>query len=430
MPRETAPRAGGLVRPADTLQRLSPGDAWAFADSNVLQAIARNERARFGPRGALLRAIVGALSKVGLGSVIVGVIGFGRLIGLMRRQGGPEVLAAYPRDFFVGFGAGSEEPLYAAFAGGNEEAVARLDQGKPSSFGTWHRVRFLRASRVLFARSANASNAIRRVPTEFAAWRVDLLTSAAIRVGQYAFMRAWFEELREKCCSPREVAFLAADTPAFAAVDVGLPTRYLQHGLVRHSLVLPRFERVTALTPDEAVHFRRRLPAASVETQSSGPFILPSTTEREVLVASVYAPPEEMQRVESFLLCASRQGWTVRVRPHPREDRAYWREASAKVRILLEDQDSSMRAALARLRPRLVVSWYSTALADALSSGVLPVTVCAADDPNVQDMVYPLFARCLRWPEDERAIAEAMNDDVAYRREVARLRQGWDTVPS
>jgi hypothetical protein len=414
------------------LQKLPAHSRWALADSAVLQAAARGNAARFGKRGSKLRSLIGVSEVCGLTRALLFFVGLRTLVGLLLKQNVVRTPASNPCPpfLFVGFGAGAEEPLFLSYAKEHPNLTGSVDQLRPDSFAYWHRVGLGDAIRELSAAVGSAMAAAAKLPTGAAKCRLDFLTSTGIRVAHYAFTRAWFEKLRAKSPDLREVAFLSPDTPAFSAVDARIPTRYIQHGLIRHSLVLPSVDRIDALTPDEARHFRRRVPSAKVELQAVSPRIEVRSASRDVLVASIYAPLPEIRRCETFLEWALSQGWTLRLRPHPREDRAYWREAVRKFRVSLEDQDASMHAALARLRPRMVVSWYSTALADALAAGLIPVTVCTLDDPNVQDMVYPLFSRCLRWPDEQVTIASVMHDDDAYRRELARLRQGWDTAQS
>lgn len=436
---DTGPPSGN---PARLLQDLRPDHQWVVADSNVLAAMARGDLPIFGNRGRRLRRLVGVTSALGVTIPLLFVVGIRGLLALLAAQRGGEArfrhaargadtaVSQYPSCFFVGFGAGSEDRLLARYLDEHPDGVGQTSQIEPSTFGKWHSVRFVQAARMLVVALRSTRAATSNLPHGFEKWRLDFLTSAGIRIAHYAFLRAWFEELFRRCADLREVAFLAADTPAFAAVDAGLPTRHIQHGMVRHSLVLPRFKWVDALTGDEAAHFRRRLPSAAVALQPSiGQAIAQGAMSRGVLIASVYADPAEMRRVSSFVDWATSNGIKVWVRPHPREDRSFWSNEEVRPRVAIEDSDASFNEALARLRPRLVVSWFSTALAEALAVGIIPVSVSARDDPNVRDMVYPLFQRCLHWPDDAATITRVLEDDAAYRAEIGRLRLGWEGLP-
>ena len=76
---------------------------------------------------------------------------------------------------------------------------------------------------------------------------------------------------------------------------------------------------------------------------------------------------------------------------------------------------------VARIRPRLVVSWYSTVLAEALQSGIVPVTVCTPEESNAGDVVYRLFDRALCWPREVQRLEAVLNDDNTYKDTIAAL---------
>jgi hypothetical protein len=142
----------------------------------------------------------------------------------------------------------------------------------------------------------------------------------------------------------------------------------------------------------------------------------------EIMVASVYERSQEMARILPFLDWAQGNAWNVRVRPHPREDRSFWSREVDDSLAQLDDRDASFHDALRRLRPRIVVSWYSTALAEALNCGIMPVTISDESTPAIADMVYPLLDRALRWPRDLERIVQVMRSDAAYDATLQELR--------
>jgi len=314
-----------------------------------------------------------------------------------------------------------EEKLFRHYEANTDPPVARVNQTDPASCGQYQRVRFVRILRAVGRSARQAEQALSRLPPALAPSRDQFLTYAAMRLGDYSFMRAWFESLSARAPRVMEACFVAADSAAFAAIDAGVRARYMQHGFIRHSLVFPRFAQVDALTTDEGEHFRRRLPGASVD-QVEYPEIGPEGLTSKVLVASVYEDTTELQKIHSFLSWARQRAWDVAVRPHPREDRAFWNTQADGGLFQVTDEDRTFHDALNRLRPRIVASWYSTAVADALNCGIIPVTVSDESTPAVSDMVYPLFKRALRWPQDRQRIAEIMSSDEAYRATLRSLR--------
>jgi hypothetical protein len=419
----------------DELHALPSQYHWALADSALLQAITRKEPVALGARGRLLSRLVKVSCRFGMVWALIVLAGISELIRLQRQQraatkAGDGGVGGYPARFFVGFGAGSEESLFIQYCKKSDIQTERLDQVNVSTFAALHHVSFLSGFRFLVRALVVAKKAINALPFCLSYWRTDFLTCVAMKAGYYAYMRAWFEMLKEEAgLSLAEVAFLAADTAAFAAVDAGLPVCYLQHGMIRHSLLLPAFSRVDALTTYEANHIRRRLPLAKVTVHSQSRRKLePSLMAREILVASIYGDIEYMSRIASFVLWANAFNVPLQVRPHPRERSTFWQNYAMVGQVTIEEGDADIFQAIDRLRPRLMVSWFSTALLDALECGIIPVTVCSDDDSYVSDMVYPLFRRCLRWPQDIEIIEQILNDDEYYVSILSRLTEGCGGV--
>lgn len=387
-----------------------------------------------GSAGKLLKTLVQIFYKlrfIYLLLFIVGTVQLIRLLILQRLKNGPteaKTLGASkskrPDIYFVGFGAGPEEALFAFYCAEKDEPVARVDQTKVASMGRWYRIGARQAFASLIHSLRITRHALAHLPHEYRPWEVDFLTFVGIRLGYYSYVRAWFAELKSSSPELAEVCFLAADTAAFSAVNVGIPTRYLQHGLIRHSLVFPAFDRVDALTHDELIHFRKRLPAADVQLRRPKMTGITPVKPPCILVASVYGQHEEMRRILPFLEFATNSGMAIHVRPHPCEDRNFWEAGDLPFNVQLDDSDSSFDDALERLRPTLVVSWFSTALVDALYRSVIPVSVSTRDDLNIKDMVYPLFKHSLHWPSDQHELEEIITCEASYTTTLSRLRVG------
>lgn len=420
--------------PGDRLQQLPNQYHWAVADSLLLQSIAAGQRVQRGAAGTRLTKLVKLFARVRLVYLLLFLVGASELTKLLIRQKHKSSLRAgyllatsgrqYPAFFFVGFGAGPEEQLFSNYCTERNSAVARIDQLKVESMGQWHGVGVMQGIASLVRSLGAVKQARASLLAEYRPWEGDFLTFAGMRLGYYSYVNAWFKQLKANAPHVVEVCFLAADTAAFAAVDAGLPTRYLQHGLNRHSLVLPGFNRVDALTHDEALHFQRRLPKADVRL--TRPKLPPISAQQPpcLLVASVYARQDEMRRILPFLEVAAQLGVAIHVRPHPREDLGFWQTVRLPFDVSMEDRDATFDDALDRLQPALVVSWFSTTLVDALYRGVIPISVSARDDPDIQDMVYPLFKHCLHWPGNQAELINIISKRASYESTLMRLKVG------
>lgn len=411
--------------PAEELQRLPVCLHWAVADWGLLLAISNTngKSVERGPRGKALHRLLRLARRFGQEGAIVFLVGLMEVLRLCWRQGRVKSGHAIQERIFVGFGAAAEEALFEQYQDESEDAVARLDQTGVGTLGAFHAIGWVQALKTLRMAHRQALEAIASIPEKLKPWRLDFLTHAGIRLGQYSYMRTWFADVRLLAPQLCEVCFLSADTPAFAAVDAGLPTRYCQHGLIRRSLVLPNFDVIDALTIDEREHFSNRIPTARVRIIKTLNSSTSAPAGPGILVASQHETAEEMARIAPLLDWMKSRGIPIVVRPHPREDRAFWHVHGSRWDCVIDDSDSSFTLAVKRLRPRFIVSWYSTALVDALEYGILPITVSHAGNPNIQDLVYRLLDRVLYWPRDAELLASLLNDDLPYSHALARLRK-------
>lgn len=415
---------------ADKLQKLPHQYHWVLADSALLLAITNNRPIVRGVQGHRLSALVKMGQYVGLIWPLLWVVSMVELISLLRWQRKAQneyrQYHDYPAHFFVGFGAGPEDHFFKQYFEKHDGKVGKLHQLKIESLAVWHVVGIISGLRSLLQALYTARLAVAALPVELISRRTDFLTYVGMRAGYYAYMRAWFETLKVNS-QLEDVAFISADTAAFAASDAGLPTCYLQHGMTRHSTILPAFARVEALTADEAAHIRRRLPESQITLcPSTKRAIEPTQMAKTILIASIYGDHAYISLIIPFISWANARKLPLRVRPHPCEKGTFWNGYEVNKIVTIEKNDVDFFETIYRLRPRLVVSWYSTAMEDALKCGVIPLSVCAEDDRHVADMVYPLFQRCLRWPQDEQIIERLLEDDEYYVKVLCRLREGWD----
>ena len=417
---------------AEKLQLLPSQCRWAVADSSILQSITFGIPVKRGLSGNRLKILVKLFTKLRLVYPLlfmVGALELAKLLIRQRRKSDSQVVGLKsnpekhpPLFYFVGFGAGPEESLFDYYCAEKKGNVLRIDQTKVESMGQIYCLGIFAALGSLFHSFCQVRHAMLSLPAEFEPWKEDFFTFIGSRIGYFSYSRAWFARLKLNAPDLAEVCFLSGDTAAFAAVNVQIPTRYLQHGLIRRSLVLPDFDHVDALTGYEVIHFRQRLPYANVH------LVRPYSTKivpRQppcMLVASAKFNYEEKCLIRPILEFASHNGMVIYVRPHPREDTNFWHTIDMPVKILMEESDLTFDAAIDRLQPTIVVSSFSTTLVNALNRGVIPVSVSACDDFNINDMVFPLSRHCLNWPEDFNELQTIIFDKTKYQSTLSRLR--------
>ena len=422
------------VCPVVTVFRdLPPQYYWVYANEALFRAISAGVPQKKGPRSRHLYFVIQLSKKLKIQWEVVLLVGLVAIVCILLRQ----VFYCRHKEsgrggycgsrFFVGFGAGAEGNLFSEYVDGNKsDHVERLNQRDLSTFFRIHRVKFSAGIGATVSSYKTAVRAVQEVPEVFKDYRDDIVLNVIKRIGYYSYLRTWFEFYTESDNSfLREVAFVSPDVAAFAAVDAGLPTCYLQHGMIRRSILFPSFDRIVALTVAEAAFMTQRVPKAVILCHPrSLPGHLPEQMNRTMLVASVYGLPELMPRIVPLLNWARERTVSVEVRLHPCEDGIFWRSNEVAEYAKVQTDDASFFPSMDRLRPRFLVSWFSTTMMDALECGVIPVSVCADDDIHVADMVYPLFQCCLRWPQDAESLERLLDDDEYYTSVLSRLRAG------
>jgi hypothetical protein len=89
--------------------------------------------------------------------------------------------------------------------------------------------------------------------------------------------------------------------------------------------------------------------------------------------------------------------------------------------VAFDEQGAGFEDFLRTLRPRILATWHSTTLFDALTLGVVPVTL-SEDDAFADNFVFPFREAALRWPQDIERVETVLRDATARRDFLARRR--------
>lgn len=387
---------------------------WAFADSALLQAIRNGKEVVRGPRRLLLHKLLAILSIKHLQWFLIRLINLIEVTRIFinckfsRTKLNTIIL---PR-IFVGFGAGSEEELFQTFAADekvNTTEILCLDQKDLGSFKVNNNLTLFNLFQQVQFSLEQVKSQWDTLPQEFCNYSLDFLTHVAMRLARYSFFHEWFKAYSKAIGQNPTVCMISPDTLAFAAVEAGVNSVFYQHGLLRLSGVFPDFMKIRALNEYEANYLRHMIPRAVVNSVLYPKVTMTHEANNTVLVASVYGSREQMNLVIPFLEWSESANLRLLVRLHPRETGDYWRSISGRYRFIIERSDETIFDAFARIRPAVVVSWFSTALVDALNYGLVPVRLSADEDDSVRDLIYPLTQLSLQWPEDMSKIAQTIH---------------------
>ena len=334
-----------------------------------------------------------------------------------------------PADLFVGFGAGSEEFIWKDFEKSCPHEVHRINQTDPQSLSKIANPPIMDVISCAWNEAALVIQGLKHTKNPYIKeYSTEWLSSSAIRIGPYAYAIAWAAVIPSYV---RRISFISSDVVAFACVkhfrntSKGNMTQveYIQHGLIRKSLIFPEYHHITALTTFEAAHFANNVPSASVSINQRG--IKSNSHHRNacLIFASIYDSKELNFKKEQYLgtirdlFCWSeKRQLRIIVRPHPSERTVFWLAHFPHVEVA--DPTKDIGFMLSNEFPIFVVSWTSTALIDALRQGIIPLMLAENRRTIVDDMVFPLADIALNWPEEMDLIQTLSVDPELYRKEL------------
>jgi hypothetical protein len=244
--------------------------------------------------------------------------------------------------------------------------------------------------------------------------KIYLLTFFLMHGHGFIYLRAWLRRYLSQPSASCTIACTSASYAAFAPAAVGAETMHMEHGFQRHSLVYPDFARSICFNGFDAEHIQRRLPRCVVTVAAQPAKQLP--TRRVVAIAGIYGESDGFGLIRPFIDWASRNDLPVFVRKHPADTSDYWEQWRGISGIEMCDGRGSFLEFLERFRPRMLASWFSTALYDALLNGVVPITVTPEGHEAALDTVFPFRELFLCWPE-HKEVAQNLLDDDRHRAE-------------
>ena len=394
---------------AMAIQRLPAEIRWLHAVPSVIQSHACGTPLAFGPRTRMASLLLSIASVIGVARLTASIASFILLVGIYRNQKRMLAERVLHPSIFIGVGALREGALIRALEQDRSRAVSFLNETSIDDFSSVFHVGFVEAwrewRRVLAAAWRQLGGEQPTVGLPPSNRRVEFLTQAH----RYAFFRAWFLKLKLRQSIEEPIVFSAASVVAYAATSVGLKSAYHLHGFQRQSLVYPEFDEVVCFTEIEAAHLACRLPGANIrvcaEKNSS------VETDFVAAIAGAYGQTEGFDDCADFIDWAGRRHIPVIVRPHPLDTSGFFSRWRSDPNVCFADTSSSFDDFIERYRPRLVLSWYSTALYDALRRGVVPVTV-RTESWRPLDTVFPFQEISLRWPQEKARAESVMSDAI------------------
>lgn len=402
---------------------------WAEPFEIIATAIRKKQAVVYGRNGKFLKLIVDFSIKLRIELFCVLAISSALLTRILFKSWMVPI-AVVEDNFsyvFVGCGSRVDTSLYRDYCDEIHQEACFVRDDIVASFFGFQKVGVIDSFRKLYQEIHLANSQLSDIAHEFQPWRNDFYVDLARGLAHYIYFRCWFEKAHGNQ-RIKEVAFVAWGYASYAAKDAGLKTCFIQHGLLYAKPKLSGFDRVVAITEDEAHAIQHILPEARVNLKQLSYVVSdPSFQRRSIVVASGNynalqrkgVPIEMLNLIEYFL----GKGYSVLVKPYVGEKIDYWLNSPVCSRISLCDAGKDFEHLLEDTAPRFVVSIGSTCLASALRSNIIPIRINHPEHPDyLSDYLYPLARRSLNYPNDIEIIDQLMDDNDLYIYKLSRLR--------
>ena len=409
------------------LQTQSDLPLWKLADERVIYSAATSEKIKWGPKLSLLHRIMHFAYKINITDVIIFFVGIARATSIWWTVKKKTFKATKQKKkifkrIFSGFGASSEECLYADYIAKSNNTTLRINCVTHDGIHELGCPRLLPVLYFILQNAFGYTNKVRRATHEIASNAVDFMTVYAVNVSTYAFYRSFWK--KAKLQGVKEVVVLALDIPAHACVDEEINTIYLQHGLMALSILIPKLNCINVLTHDEELFLQSTTIIDKIDRPAKRVNNLRKKNDILMIMSLDVFQEERLLVCDPLIRWAKGAGLQIVVRPTPKVTHENLTTILQRIPLAFcDDLTLPLHQSFEKWRPRFVAAWTSTGLATALDHDCLPVSLC---DPEASDIwnniVYPMRNRVLFWPRDASVIEAAIQSENAYDDQLKKLR--------
>lgn len=407
------------------LQSQTQIPLWSLANEKVIYSLALGEITIFGTKTHKLYQLMRIAYKLKTSDILIFLVGFFRAFSIWRRIKKIKISDSsigVINSIFAGFGASSEEYLYANYLKESNVPSLRINwvtydgMSEIGCPGLWSIILILFKN--AFGYSAKLKNAINEISSN----QQVFLTVCAANLGIYAFFRSYWQLAKSR--GVHEISFLAMDMQAFAAIDENIQTIYLQHGLMKFSILIPQVHYINVLTGDEQKYLQKSLKNCNIRKEAKKTINDIKCKKDVLFIMSLnVAHTDRLKTCEPIVNWAKQMGMQIVVRPTSVVSQSELTNLLQRIpTVIVDDYETSLEDSLNRWRPKLVAAWSSTGLATALDHGCLPVSFFSPDDHEIwDDMIYPMRERVLFWSRDISVIENIIQSDSAYATYISKL---------
>lgn len=403
------------------LQKQTVVPLWSIASEQVIYAISRHTVPEFGKNSKRIRHFITLSKKIKLTDFLLFIIGFTKAFSIWQnsKRKHPSESKQFEK-VFAGFGASSEKHMLEEFkrrSGENFLYINWIDYTgmdqlcRPTLFQL-----IATLAKNVFGHTAKFKNAL----PEIQAYEADFLTVCAKNVGLYSFFCAYWKNAKSH--GVKEVIFLVPDMPAFACVEAKIKTVFMQHGLISLGILIPKLDRIDALTSTEESYLKNLFPDINIKKIHHAIYVDENKNNTIMILSPNTFLEERLCAIAPFINWSRNIGIKIVIRPT--------NKVTAYELLLMKNQfsdciiddiEAPIHQSLETWQPKFVAAWTSTGLALALEYGFLPISFCDPSYEYLQRMIYPLNERVFFWPSDKARIEQAVTSTDFYITQVLRL---------
>jgi hypothetical protein len=408
----SAARRNPIEEVAVQIQSLEPAFRWLYAQPDVILHSATGAGIQAGRGSRAAQRFVEMCAKLDLEHVAVGAATVLLLLAVWAKQFTVQLRPGSARQLFVGISSLRDPHLLRQFEESTSRTSEFIDERFLSAFYAVHRISLADLWQEFRAVWSELYPGIRR--SRHAAFTTGLLLNYLLRYGfRHVFFRTWFRRVLADGYYLQTMAFSAASDVAYAAIAAGVSATFMPHGFLWRPNVYPEFDRVVSFNRFDADHIRIRLPRALVETSSyKANFLTPTSS---IAVIGVNFGEETYDLCKSLIMWATQYELAVVIRPHPADHSGYWDGWQNARGVQLAEDACDFDTFLTKYRPKIVASWHSTVLFDAVVRGVVPVTL-EVDAQSAAEVVFPFQNIALLWPEQKQVVQQLAKDPGEFHR--------------
>lgn len=404
------------------LQTQTSIPLWSIANESVIYACATENPPLFGPKTKFINQILKISYHCKMSDIVIFMVGLIKVISLWRQVKSTKINQYNTvKRIFAGFGASSEEFIYNDYIHESNDPTLRVNLVTNVGLSELGCPKLWLVILDLMKNSFGFTAKIKKAPSEISLNAVSFLTVCALNIGVFAFYKHYWRIA--KSCNVTEVAFLALDIPVFAAVEAGINTVYLQHGLMSLCMLFPKVNRIEVLTLEEKNYLRKCFNNIQIIKLHNNKKIIQDNNPILMVLSLNVFKEERLQTSRPLIQLAAEHGMKIVLRPTIKANESELKFLHQHFpNAIMDDFTSSLEKSFEKWQPRFVAAWSSTGLALALDYNCLPISFYEPHDNEVWDnMIYSMRKRVLFWSRDSDLIKNAIQSKDVYTSQLDQL---------